>query len=85
MIDTMHFTPLIHRWGVTELASDLGLPTKNVRRWVDLDTIPSEWFAAVARASRRRGRPSITLTELAAMAEGKRLAKAARPNEQSAA
>lgn len=72
----MFFSPLIERWGVAEMAADLGLPTKNVRRWVDLDSIPADWFAAIARSARSRGDREITEKHLAALAEQRRLAKA---------
>ncbi len=77
-IDPMWFSPLIERWGVAVLAADLGLPTKNVRRWVDLDSIPAEWFAAIARAAAKRGLEGINLEQLAALAEGRRIARRAR-------
>lgn len=73
----MFFKPLIEDWGVAKLAEDLGLPTKNVRRWVDLDSIPADWFAAIARAALKRGRPEITEIYLSALAERRRLTKAA--------
>jgi hypothetical protein len=71
----MSFANFIDTWGLAQLAADLGLPTKNVRRWVDNDSIPAEWFAAVARASRRAGRPRTTEQQLAAIAERRRLAR----------
>jgi hypothetical protein len=81
----MFFAPLIHDWGVAEMASALGLPTKNVRRWVDLDSIPADWFAAIARAARKSGRRHITAAHLAELAERRRLARASADGERSAA
>ncbi|WP_167765263.1 MULTISPECIES: carph-isopro domain-containing protein [unclassified Brevundimonas] len=72
----MFFIPIIERFGVTDLAEAIGLPSKNVRRWVDLDSIPAEWFAAVARAARRRGVDGVTVAHLADVAERRRLSRA---------
>lgn len=51
----MFFKPIIARWaadddklGVEKLATALRLPTKNVRRWVDTDSIPGGWYLRVA-------------------------------------
>jgi len=71
----MFFAPIIERFGIPDLATAVGLPTKNVRRWVDLDSIPAEWFAAVARAAKRRGFRDITVDHLARVAERRRLAR----------
>lgn len=73
---------IIARWTVTELAKDLGIPAKNVRRWVDFDSIPADWFAAIARAAELRGFHDITVEALADVAEARRLAKAAGRAEQ---
>jgi len=67
----MWFVPLIKRFGLSELARALGLPTKNVSRWVDLDSIPAEWFAPVARAAAARGFHDISVELLAARAEAR--------------
>ena len=72
----MTFAQILSRWGLAELAGDLGLPVKNVRRWSDLGSIPSEWFAAVVRAAGARGFHDITLETLADAAEARRLARA---------
>lgn len=72
----MIFRELIERWGIVELATDLDLPAKNIRRWVDSDSIPAEWFAAVARAAERRGFAEITAETLVDMAERRRLERA---------
>lgn len=72
---------VIERWGVPQLAKDLGLPAKNVRRWLDFNSIPAEWFAAVARAAACRGYHDITVEALAEGAEARRLDRAAeRPS-----
>lgn len=73
---------LISRWGVVELAKDLGLPVKNVRRWIDFDSIPADWFAAIGRAAELRGFSDVTVEALAEIAEARRLAKAAQRGEQ---
>lgn len=72
---------IINRWGVSDLAKDLGIPSKNVRRWVDFDSIPAEWFAAMARAAELRGHADITVERLAEIAEARRLAKAEARSE----
>lgn len=71
----MFFAPLIKAWGIAELALALGLPTKNVRRWVDLDSIPADWFAAIERAAAKAGREYVTVAHLADLAEQRRLSK----------
>ncbi len=69
------FTPVIMRWTEARLlARDLGLPAKNVRRWIDLDTIPADRFKGVAEAARVRGFDEITVDLLATIAEDRRLA-----------
>jgi len=73
----MHFRPLILDIGIHELAVALQLPPKNVRRWVDNDSIPAEWFKAVSQAARRLGHRGISVSTLAEIAEQKRLSKAA--------
>lgn len=72
----MKCVDIISRWTISELAKDLGIPAKNVRRWVDFDSIPAEWFAAIARAAEKRGFHEITLEALAEIAERRRLSKA---------
>lgn len=92
----MFFTPLIKSWrgadpttgeGITLLANDLGLPVKNVRRWVDVDSIPADWFCDVARAARSAGHRGITEKQLAAIAKERRLAMRGdvAPQDRSAA
>jgi hypothetical protein len=78
----MWFTPIIQRWrseqdkyGIFGLAADLGLPTKNVREWKNRDSIPADWYAAVARAAVARGFSEITVEHLAGIAEARRLAR----------
>lgn len=70
---SMKHVAVIERWGVAELARDLSLPTKNVRRWLDFGSIPAEWFSAVARAAAGRGYHEVTLDALASGAEARRL------------
>lgn len=62
------FAKLVRDWGITELAADLGLPAKNVRRWVDNDSIPAGWFIDIARAARRRRIAGVTERKLLEMA-----------------
>lgn len=84
----MFFRPIIDLWGVERLAEALTLPRKNVRRWIDHDSIPAEWFAAVARAAALENDPSIrqiSVEFLASRAEERRLTlKSATPVRQNA-
>jgi hypothetical protein len=69
----MKCVAIIERWTVAGLAKDLGIPPKNVRRWLDFDSIPAEWFSAIARAAESRGYHDITVEMLAGVAEARRL------------
>ena len=73
----MHFVPIINRIGIPTLALALELPTKNIRRWIDNDSIPADWFSSVARTARRLGHREITPSYLADIAERRRLSKEA--------
>jgi|GEM_PF-5058279 len=44
----MFFKPIIERRGIAQLATALRIPSKNVRRWVDTDSIPGGWYLRVA-------------------------------------
>lgn len=72
----MFFVPIIERFGIADLAAAVGLPTKNVRRWHDHDSIPAEWFTAVERAAAARGFADLTVSHLARVAEQRRLTRA---------
>lgn len=82
----MFFKPIIKTWrgadpstddGLVQLAADLGLPTKNVRRWADLDSIPADWFSAIARAAAAAGFEGVTEASLSAVAERRRMTRRA--------
>jgi hypothetical protein len=81
----MFFKPIIARWGIADLAEDLHLPTKNVRRWDDGDSIPADWFAAVVRAANKRAFAEITLEYLAEAAERRRLSRVSEAPTQAVA
>lgn len=81
---SMTFAQILARWGLVDLATDLGLPVKNVRRWADLGSIPSEWFAAIVRAAEQRGFHEVTLEALADAAEQRRLARSLAQTEAAA-
>lgn len=81
----MHFTGLIDEWQVPVMAADLGLPAKNVRSWRASDSIPAEWFTAIERAARRRGKRHITLRHLAELAEKRRVARQEAQSSEEAA
>jgi hypothetical protein len=71
----MFFQPLIDEWGLAEMAGALCLPVKNIRSWRQMDSIPGDWFVAVAQAARKCGRSHITEKHLAALAAQRRLAR----------
>lgn len=72
----MTFLDIIALWPSShELADDLGLPVKNVRRWIDIGSIPSEWFVSVERAAKARGLRTVNLKVLSQAAHDRRLAK----------
>lgn len=75
----MFFTPVIEQLGGPhELGAALGLPAKNVRRWIDLDTIPVDRFREVERAAKRKGVTGVTVQRLVSLAEERRAAVARR-------
>lgn len=72
----MTFSDIITRWDtLQDLAADLGLPVKNVRRWQDIGSIPAEWFVAVDAAAKRRGFKGISVVALSRIAHSRRLSK----------
>lgn len=76
--------------GATVLARALGLPdqevgAKLVRAWGLRDSVPAEWFAAVARVALLRGHPEITVEALAQLAERRRLSRTASTITEAAA
>jgi len=75
----MYFKPLIESWGIGDIAKALELPAKNVRRWVDSDSIPAEWFAPLARAAERHGKPGFSVHDLALLAERRRVERSGSP------
>lgn len=68
----MFFTPIIARWGESKLAEALKLPVKNVRRWVDTDSIPGGWYLRVAATG------IASLEELAAAGTSRDMASEAK-------
>ncbi len=79
------FEPLIRRWPtVTQFAVEVGCDEKVARGWVNIDSIPATWFAAVRRAAVKRGFHDITADSLASLAERRRLAKDAAPRSEAA-
>lgn len=82
----MFFAPIINRFGIATLAEGLGLPAKNIRRWLDLDSIPAEWFSPVVRFAAAAGYPDITHEFLSSRAEARRLSlKAMKARDAEAA
>lgn len=68
--------------GAAELARALDLPgddqgAKQVRAWIYRDSIPAEWFAAIARVAAKRGQ-AVTVESLAVMAENRRCRRLAQ-------
>lgn len=79
----MTFTDIIDLWpSVHDLAGDLGLPAKNVRRWIDTSSIPAEWFLAVQGAAAARGFDQVTVETLSEAAHSRRLARMAEASPQ---
>jgi hypothetical protein len=72
----MSFCRVIQDVGVARLATGLGLPPKNVRRWVDNDSIPAEWFAPISRLGLMVNGEELSVEYLAGVAEQRRLARA---------
>lgn len=79
----MFFKPIIARWGEAKLADALNLPVKNVRRWIDTDSIPGGWYLRVSRTG------IASLEELAAAGTSRDIAqeqkRAGRAHQQDAA
>lgn len=72
----MTFSDIITRWpALQDLAGDLGLPVKNVRRWQDIGSIPAEWFVAVQVAAKARGFTDVNIRSLSEAAHARRLSK----------
>lgn len=72
----MTFSDIITRWDtLQDLAADLCLPVKNVRRWQDIGSIPAEWFVAVEAAAKARGFAAVTTRTLSEAAHDRRLSK----------
>lgn len=68
--------------GAAELARLLGMPEGGVgatavRAWSLRDAIPGNWFAAIERVARAKGRLDISVSSLAALAERRRLSQGA--------
>lgn len=81
----MFFIPIINRFEIAILAAGLGVPTKNIRRWIDLDSVPAEWFSPLVRFSAANGHSDITHELLSSRAEARRLsAKAAKARAEAA-
>ena len=72
----MTFSDIITRWPtLQDLAGDLDLPVKNVRRWQDIGSIPAEWFVSVQSAAKARGFADVTIRTLSEAAHSRRLSK----------
>jgi len=68
---TISFRAIIDRWSTrAELARALGVQAPAVRLWHHRDSIPRDYWMAVARAARSAGFRDITLTLLARAAVG---------------
>jgi hypothetical protein len=79
------FEPIIRRWPtVRGFASDVGCSTPSAGQWIHNDSIPAAWFAAVVRASTKRGFNEITLDLLADRAEKRRLRREGEKAQEAA-
>lgn len=65
---------LIGRWDrLGDFARSVGCAPATANHWRRRDSIPAEWFAAVARAAQAKGFQDVTPDALARRAERKRL------------
>jgi hypothetical protein len=77
------FYAVINRWKTVETAArDFGASHAQVRNWKSRDSIPGEWWLAVARAGAARGYQGINLLTLAKIAESQRLRDKGRNHEE---
>jgi len=81
----MFFTPIIRRFDIATLSQGLGIPVKNIRRWIDLDSIPAEWFSPVVRHAQQMGHADISHELLSSRAEARRLHLRASRSERAEA
>lgn len=74
MSDEHHaFSDIIALWPAPgALADDIGVSEHRVRKWRERDSIPGEWFAAVASAARSRGIGGVTAETMASVAQRRR-------------
>lgn len=80
----MTFLDIIAKWpSLADLARDVGLPVKNVRRWHDIGSIPAEWFVTVEAAAARRGIGNVNVESLSKAAHDRRLAKVSAANDDA--
>lgn len=71
------FGDIIGLWDhKSAFAADLGVPYERAKAWAARDSIPGQYFAAVATAAQKRGHSSVTVQLLSNIA-AKRMAKAA--------
>lgn len=69
----MSFRPLIAKWHAkAALAADIGTSQKVVQAWWNRDSIPAQWYPAIARAAERRLIRGVSEKALAAAAARRR-------------
>lgn len=72
------FRSIIGLWlHITEFAADLGVPYERAKGWWARDSIPGQYFAAVASAAQRRGQDHVTVQLLSDIAAKRAVLKAA--------
>ena len=75
------FTDIIALWPhKTEFAADLGVPYERAKAWSTRNSIPGQYFSAVAAAAQGRGLDSVTVDVLSTIA-----ASSQRPRMKTAA
>ena len=72
------FTSIIGLWPhKSEFATDLGVPYERAKAWAGRDSIPGQYFAAVAMAAQKRGHTHVTVQLLSDIAAKRAELKAA--------
>ncbi len=72
------FGDIIGLWGhKSDFAADLNVPYERAKAWAGRDSIPGQYFAAVAAAAQRRGYNQVTVQLLSDIAAKRAELKAA--------
>lgn len=72
------FNAIIALWPhKSDFATDLGVPYERAKAWAARDSIPGQYFAAVAAAAQMRGHSHVTVQLLSDVAAKRAILKAA--------